>query len=617
MALLSPGYEIKEKDFSTIVPAVSTKVGAMAGRFLQGPIEVPVLISNQDELEAVFGKPADAWANDWFTIANFLSYSNSCWVVRSAMTNLTNATASGTALLVKNYDSYEGLLAQNLTDSGDFIAKQPGTIGNAISVIMIDKNSWTGFNSWCNANLTFFPLGTSLATRFPAEGPTTTEYVQSRTTDATAKNDELYVLIVDRTGEISGTPWTILERYEGLSKAIDATNYNGSSIYYKNVLNESSQYVYYSTPPTTDAVTGTNLAWGASAFEVGATGVTFASLFGEANNPLNYAGGTFLLSTMSGGTNGTVATLSNIVAAFDKLSNKDLYDINLVMTGAFGMGDPVLVDGQEYNVGVEQHVLNNVVGLRKDCVGFVSPNIGGTPIKDSATATTKIRGFKTALNIADDIASYGFMDTGMKYMHDKYNAKYRWVPLNGDIAGLAARSDDATEAWYSFAGYNRGGIKNVVKLAYNPDQADRDYLYPKGINPVIIDISTSSTLLLGDRTMTSKPSAFDRINVRRLFITIERAISMASKWQLFEFNDNFTRAQFKNMVEPYLRNVQARRGVTEFLVICDATNNTGQVIDRNEFVAEIYIKPARSINFITLSFVATRTDVTFNTVIGG
>jgi len=249
---------------------------------------------------------------------------------------------------------------------------------------------------------------------------------------------------------------------------------------------------------------------------------------------------------------------------------------------------------------------------RKDCVGFISPRRSDVVSVTSAiTQTTNVKGFFDQLSSS----SYAVFDSGYKYMYDKYADVYRYVPLNGDIAGLCANTDNVADAWFSPAGYNRGQIRGAVKLAYNPNKSQRDIIYPARINPVISQPG-QGTFLFGDKTALTRPSAFDRINVRRLFLVLEKAIATAAKFQLFEFNDAFTRAQFKNLVEPFLRDVQGRRGITDFSVVCDESNNTGEVIDRNEFIGDIFIKPARSINFITLNFIAVRTGVEFSEVGG-
>lgn len=598
-SLLSPGILVQEKDFSQIIPSVSSSVGGMVGRFSQGPIETPILITSEDHLVSVFGQPNDLNANEWFTVAEFLKYTNSCWVSRSRNSGISNAVSTGvTTVSVVNRIEFEDLNNSTKSAAGEFIAKNAGTAGNGIGIMLIDAGTWSAFNTWCNNNLSLFPNRQSLASYFNVQ-PGTSAYMSGLTLDTiTPKNDEVHILILDVLGSITGVPYTVLEHYEGASKASDAVNYQGLTTYYVNVINESSKYAWFSNFPT--ATSGANIIqFGSTASDAAPSGKSFAqiNIVAEPN---------FFNETLSGGVNGTTSSLSNIMSAYDTLSNKDLYSVDLMMCGAFSVGTV----GQ-----IEQYVIENVVNVRKDCVGFCSPHTNGAPIKDSPTAAQTVAAFKASTNIPDAQGSYGFMDTGMKYIYDRYSKKYRYVPLNGDMAGLAARTDNTNDPWWSFGGFNRGGILNVIKFAYNPNQADRDYLYPKGINPCIIDPS-SGPVLFGDRTMSTKPSAFDRINVRRLFIVLEKAISKASKYQLFEFNDSFTQAQFKNMVIPFLKNVQGRRGITDFLVTCDSTNNTGQVIDSNNFVADIYIRPARSINFITLSFVATRTDVAFSTVVG-
>ena len=594
--LLSPGVAVVESDFSQIIPSVSSSVGAMVGRFTMGPINTPILISSEDQLVSVFGYPNDTNANDWHTVAEFLKYTSACYVVRSSGANVSNANSlAATTVVVKNRADYEDILGATQTAAGAFIAKNPGISGNGLMVIAVDAGSWSLFQAWNTANIAKFPNGVGLDKYFNG-APSTSSYVAGLTTDSTPKVDELHVLVVDSLGLITGTPYTILEKFEGLSKASDAVNYQGLTTYYVNVINEESGYVWWSKHALETVASSTIIATGSTGYDVAGTGKSFAALA--------VASTTFQLSTLSGALAGTASSLAEVQSAYDTLVNKDLYTIDLVMCGAFSVGTAGLL---------EKYVLENVVSVRKDCVAFVSPHTVGAPIKDSATAATTVAAFKTSVSVSDTIGSYGFMDTGMKYLFDRYSKKYRYVPMNGDMAGLAARTDSTNDAWWSFGGFNRGGIKNVIKFSYNPNQTDRDVLYPKGINPCIMDPSSGPTLL-GDRTMSTKPSAFDRINVRRLFILLERAVSKSVKYQLFEFNDNFTRSQFKNMVEPFLKTIQGKRGITEYLVRCDASNNTADIVDRNEFVAEIYVKPARSINFITLAFVATRSDVQFSTL---
>jgi len=297
---------------------------------------------------------------------------------------------------------------------------------------------------------------------------------------------------------------------------------------------------------------------------------------------------------LSGGVSGDSVSVGNVSSAYNIYSNDELYDVSLIPMGPT----------------TDVSTVNTVIGIattRRDCVVFASPPY--TDVVNTTGQADKIVAYRNTLTDS----SYAVLDSGWKYQYDRYNDKYRYVPLNGDIAGLAARTDYIADPWFSPAGYNRGVIKNVVKLAYSPTKTDRDDLYKKGVNPVVT-FPGQGTLLFGDKTLLARPSSFDRINVRRLFIVLEKAIATASKFQLFEFNDPFTRAQFRNLVEPFLRDVQGRRGITDFRVICDDTNNPGSVVDRNEFVADIFIKPARAINFIQLNFVATRSGVSFEEV---
>ena len=260
---------------------------------------------------------------------------------------------------------------------------------------------------------------------------------------------------------------------------------------------------------------------------------------------------------------------------------------------------------------VANYIIDNITSVRKDCVACVSPEYADVVSTATIDRTQNIVDFRNSLTSS----SFAILDSGYKYQYDKFSDVYRWVPLNGDIGGTIARTDLDRDFFFSPAGLQRGSIKNVIKLAWNPDKADRDLLYQNDINPVVT-FPGSGVILFGDKTLLGRPSAFDRINVRRLFITLEKAIERAAQSLLFEFNDEFTRAQFKNLVEPFLRDIQGRRGIYDFKVVCDETNNTGSVIDRNEFVGDIFIKPARSINFIQLNFVAVRTGVEFSEVVG-
>ena len=403
--------------------------------------------------------------------------------------------------------------------------------------------------------------------------PGTSDYVNAW--GNSAATDELHVVVVDEDGQFSGVPGTVLEVYKNVSRATDAKTSDGGSNYYKDVINDVSPYVWSVNDRS------------------GAVSNTAANIASSTNN------GAMNLDFVLGSDGLDELNLPNsiLLPAYDLYGSAEDLDISFIL------------GGKTLNTAHINYLIDNIAENRKDCVVFASPQKGN--VVNNPDAGQSVVTFRNTLRST----SYAVLDSGYKYMYDKYNDVYRWIPLNGDVAGLCARTDLTNDPWWSPAGYNRGQIKNIVKLAYNPRKADRDLLYKSGVNPVVT-FPGQGTVLYGDKTLLAKPSAFDRINVRRLFIVLEKAISTASKYTLFEFNDAFTRSQFKNMVNPYLRDIQGRRGITDFLVVCDESNNTGEVIDRNEFIGDIYIKPARSINFIQLNFVAVRTGVQFAEVVG-
>ena len=559
---LSPGVNISEIDLTTIVPAVGTTEGAYAGRFKWGPIDEIISISNENDLARIFGKPDQNTFVDFYTCANFLSYARNLRVVRAANTTVyKNATTGTDTILIKNRDDYELNYLDLSADAnvGMFAAKYAGALGDSIKVSFYHSaNAGGSFADW--------------AYKEEFDGVTgTSDYTSSRG----GANDEIHVIVVDKDGKISGVANTILEKWSFLSVASDAINDDGSSKYYVDVLNDQSDWVYITNHPE-DVVN-----WGTSAANTEFGSVT-------ANSTGN-------VQIMTGGTDGTITDAERIVA-YDKFENPEEVDVSLIMAG-------------NATTTVIQS-LKTLTETRKDCVLFVSPEFSDV-INNSDSEVTDSVTFRNTLGSS----SYMVMDSGWKYQFDKYNNVYRWVPLNGDIAGLCVRTDFERDPWYSPAGFNRGQIRNVIKLAWNPTKSERDDLYSNGINPVVTFPGEGVTLF-GDKTLLAKPSAFDRINVRRLFIVLEKAIARAAKYSLFEFNDAFTRAQFVALIEPFLRDVQGRRGIFDFRVVCDETNNTPEVIDRNEFIGDIYIKPARSINFIQLNFVAVRTGVAFEEIVG-
>jgi hypothetical protein len=400
--------------------------------------------------------------------------------------------------------------------------------------------------------------------------PGTSDY----TTAAGGSGDELHIIVIDEDGKFSGgVANTVLEKYAFVSKASDAKFGDGSTNYYVNILNSRSRYVWW-----------TGHAPGASNWGNAANAITFDA----PRNPFT--------ASLSAGADGTM-TSGAITTAYAQFASPDAVDFGLIISGP---GDAT----------VAGYIISNIAETRKDCMAFLSPTKASV-VNNSGSESASVIAYRNSLTST----SYAVLDSGYKYQFDRYNDVYRWVPLNGDIAGICARTDLERDPWFSPGGFNRGVIKNVIKLAWNPTQAERDNLYVVGVNPVVT-FQGQGTVLFGDKTLLSRPSVFDRINVRRLFIVLEKSIARAARSSMFEFNDQFTRAQFINLVEPFLRDVQGRRGITDFRVVCDGTNNTPNTIDSNQFIGDIYIKPARSVNFIQLNFVAVRTGVSFEEVVG-
>ena len=650
---LSPGVLVKETDLTNIIPAVSTSIGGVVIVSEKGPIEEITQISSEKELVDVFGKPDGNTYEYFYTAANFLQYSNTLKVVR-ANTGNVNACVSGTAVQIKSTQHYLDNYGSGQANVGLWAARTAGTHGNNLQVSMCtNSNAYSSTATSLVNNGSGIAVGaTTVAVDTGSEfvvgdliefgdassnfnAAPSGEYYEitainsndltikrhtpgggtglrhavvdnakikrywkyfdqvdgapGTTTDVSnngGSNDELHIVIVDQDGGISGTAGTILEVFEGLSQASDAKTDNGATNYYVDVIYNQSDFIYWMDHETTLANAGSSKT--SQAFDN--VGGTATALF---------------TASLSGGTDDNVPTNGELATAYDLFKDGETVDVNLLLTG------PSQTNSDATGVTKATAVID-VAEFRKDVVAFISPASADVlSITDAITQTENVKGFADALSST----SYAVLDSGYKYQYDKYNDVYRFVPLNGDVAGLCARTDNIADSWFSPAGLNRGQIRGAVKLAYNPNKSQRDTLYRARINPVAT-FPGQGTVLFGDKTLLSKPSAFDRINVRRLFITLEKAISTASKFQLFEFNDEFTRAQFRNSVEPFLRDVQGRRGLTDFLVVCDDTNNTGEVIDRNEFRADIFIKPNRSINFITLNFVATRSGVSFSEVAG-
>ena len=471
------------------------------------------------------------------------------------------------------------------------------TSGTSLEVFLVGQAT-TG-KTFADAGITAANLLWKYSDEFDTKLPDTSNFVNKQGNTG----DLLHALVIDEDGEWTGTKGTVLERYPALSKATNALTDDGSSIYYKDFINANSEYVFVGTKPS---LVTSGQAWETASSGVG--GSTFAKLS----------------SNFYGSLTGGVATAPDggdyFTDGYDLFADPETVDVSILLGGP--------------NEGTQSKKIVDLVNARKDTVAFFSPpssavlNSTGNASLSAAVATANVVAYRDGTNGSDAggnfdgssnninvSSSYSVLDSGWKYMFDRFNDIFRFVPLNGDIAGIAVRSDNETETWFSPAGFNRGQVRDVVKLAYNPVKAQRDELYVSGVNPVV-SFPGEGTVLFGDKTLQSKPSAFDRINVRRLFIVLEKAIATAAKFQLFEQNDAFTRASFRQLVEPFLRDVQSRRGLTDFKVVCDDSNNTAEVIDRNEFVADIFIKPTRSINFISLNFIATRTGVNFDEIGG-
>jgi hypothetical protein len=699
---VSPGVNVTEIDLTTVVPAVSTTEGAIAGVFRWGPVDKRILVSSEADLVNKFGKPTNLNPETFFTAANFLAYGNKLYVARTANTTDAAGTngalnafanvgsvSSNTNLVIKNDDVFDDTtVSTNIASETNvrYIARYPGALGNSLKISVCDTSdtyfsntSLTGGNANISSNSeittvvatngsnTFVvhvgqsgtgtiaeavtratelsellsvgdlvelgnsSIGTQLAkvTNIGSVSNTATvasftvnvesKYTLSTFGDAAVANvsttaagylkryweyavnvdaapgtssyvanfgnaaakDEVHVVVEDEDGQFTGVPGTVLEVYQGLSRATNAKTDDGNSNYVKDVINQNSKYIYYNANRTSGYTnTATSIA-------------TLAN-----NKPLS-------LSFVAGSDGDDEANVSIgvLTGGYDLFKSAEDVDISLVLQGK--------ARGGTNGAQLANYLIDNIAEYRKDCVAFVSPDKTDVVLNAASDEEADVVTFRNDVTSS----SYGVLDSGYKYQYDKYNDLYRYVPLNGDVAGLCVRTDDTRDPWWSPAGFNRGIIKNVVKLPFNPNKAQRDQLYKAGVNPVVT-FPGQGTLLFGDKTLLAKPSAFDRINVRRLFIVLEKAIATAAKFTLFEFNDAFTRAQFKNLVEPFLRDVQGRRGIYDFKVVCDETNNTGEIIDRNEFVGDIYIKPARSINFIQLNFVAVRTGVEFSEIVG-
>jgi len=752
---VSPGVNTSEIDLTNVVVAAGTSMGGAVGRFRWGPIEDVTLVTDEDNLVQIFQKPNDDNFIDFFTAANFLSYSSAINVVRAANTTVSDASApkNSAAITASTYTAIQ------ITDSDDYynsydaeyggstvyggtaplIAKWAGVLGNSLKMSLCPADraasvgNLTGTVAWTASSgalagssttfLTDLQVGdtidiqsatggfvvvsiasataavvrakthaadiasgktlsrqkrsvysqqssqmigtvataadsatvTGTATYFSTQltvgdlitigGETRRvsaiasatsltvgskfigvnsavaferkwEYADSFNegapgTSATAadkslSNDEIHVAIIDEDGEWTGSVGEVVEAWGNLSVMKGAKSSDGEEVYYKNFLNSNSAFVWWVKHPTINTIamagsanqitsqTKTYTAWGVDA-------TTAAGLTNTGGDGTEFFCGSKPISvSFIGGTDGSTPTTADVIRAYDKFKSAEDVDMSLITTAAHGST-------------VVRHVINQVAESRKDCIAFFSPEKADVVgVTDSSTATGNVTDYRDAVNMN---TSYAVMDSGWKYQFDKHNDKYRFVPLNGDVAGLCAHTDQVRDPFWSPAGFSRGQIKGVVKLPFNPKKAERDKLYSAGVNP-IVSFPGEGVVMFGDKTQLTKPSAFDRINVRRLFILLEKAIANAARFQLFEFNDEFTRSQFVSIVEPFLRDIQGRGGIQDFSVVCDASNNTPQVVDSNSFRGDIFVKPSRSINFIQLNFVAVRSGVEFSEVVG-
>ena len=665
--LVSPGVQVNEIDLTNVIPAISTTIGAIAMASEKGPVSSIVDIGSEEELIQIFGKPKTSsnMFENWFAAASFLSYSDSLKVVRPESSILNAGANSG--ILIRDDDHYEASFSTGQGSHGEWAARTAGTWGNSIGVqicstnvgyeqivdtsnqlvngaasagatsVTVDNADETGhaFNvgdlisfysdtgattpidEYNEYEVTAINTSTNALTIRYKDDPNgqglqnaiaDNSYIKRRwkyydlfetepgtsqwaTDNGRGIGDEIHIVVYDTTGDITGydadvagnRTRSVLEIYSHVSVNSVAKDAQGSSNYYPDVIFRQSQYIYW-----TDHISaGSN--WGTD------TTSTYTVV-----HPIT-------IDSLSGGTDDYAPTAGELELAYDKFLDTESVEVNLVIGGkGGGAGDTKTT--QDTHVTM----LTDLVEERKDCVGFVSPYRSATVgVALSSTATENV---KIAFDLCPS-SSYMVYDSGYKYMYDKYNDVFRFVPLCGDTAGVCANTDRVADPWFSPAGMARGFIRGAIKLSLNPTKHERDILYRARVNPVT-NFPGQGIVLFGDKTALAKPSAFDRINVRRLFLVLEKSIATAAKFMLFEFNDEFTRANFRNMVEPFLRDVQGRRGITDFSVVADASNNTGAVIDRNEFVGDIFIRPSRAINFVTLNFVATRTGVAFSEIGG-
>ena len=574
----SPAVVVKEIDLTGGVPNVQSTTGAIVGNFRWGPAEQRILIDNESKLVEVFASPDSANTIDFHSASYFLRYSGSLQIVREVTSAAKNARSTIGQLatdnnntlpmeLVKNADDFAAQEAALDSDSHTFIARYAGDLGNSLEVSVCPPNS-TAFDAWTYKN------------EFDA-APGTSNYASTRS----ATNDEIHVVVVDHDGKLTGTQGSVLERYPFISVAKDAKNADGTTNFAKDVINGRSEYVHFVGFDSDYTVArGNGVVDSGDDFDPGLT--------------------THTAHTFDKGVNSGALGTSEVLAGYDMFEDKDIVEVDFLISPS--------MNSRADQTTVVNDLVATAENLRKDCVVTASPaREDVVNLTNTATITTNIT---TTVDTFTN-SSYLVSDGNFLKVYDKYNDQFIHIPAASSTAGIMAATDLQRAPWFSPAGARRGQYLGITAISWSPTKAQRDTLYKAGVNP-IANIPGQGVLLFGDKTKLGRPSAFDRINVRRLFLVLERAIGKAAEQAMFEFNDEFTRAEFVNIIEPVLREVKGRRGITDFKVVCDDTNNTAAVVDRNEFIANVFIKPARSINYVTLNFVAVRTGVDFEEVVG-
>ena len=571
----SPGINLKEFDLSGVVTSVNSSTGAIVGDFNWGPVSEPVKVSNEAQLVSTFGSPSlnnDSSAIDYLSAASFLNYSSDLFVVREVSSDAFNAKDSdgSTDLLIKNDDDWLSLKATAAAQNNTFIAKHAGEAGNSLDIHVCPVGDSDGvFSSWTYKDA------------FDSR-PGTSPFVSGLSSDGNSANDEVHVVVVDRDGKFTGTKGSIVETYPYVSVATNAKTPDGSSNFVLDVINSKSEYIRAADLP---AVFTTETAENFTASTNG-TGTLSATT----------------TTVLKDGASGTKIDETEYANGFAQFSDVDTIQIDFLIAPG--------IPGTTPHKSVVENLVTIATG-RKDCVVVASPP---RDLVVNAAASSIVSNTVTWSDTLTG-SSYLIVDNNYLKVYDKYNDQYVFIPAAASTAGVMAATDNTSASWFSPAGSRRGQYLGVTSIAHSPTKAERDTLYKSGVNP-IVNIPGQGVVLFGDKTKLGRPSAFDRINVRRLFLTIERAVKSAAQNVMFEFNDEFTRAEFVNIVEPFLREIKGRRGITDFRVVCDETNNTPSVIDSNQFIATVFIKPARSINYVTLNFVAVRTGVDFDEVVG-